>query len=61
MVQVNIKGEKPTDPTDGHNWVSGRTEEEALDNAVKRFKVGKDKITLTQDPDVLDTWFSSGE
>ena len=34
--------------------------EEAIANAAKKFKVDKKKITLTQDEDVLDTWFSSG-
>uniref|UniRef100_A0A8K9Y0Q1 valine--tRNA ligase n=1 Tax=Oncorhynchus mykiss TaxID=8022 RepID=A0A8K9Y0Q1_ONCMY len=51
-----------TDPSDmdGHYWVSGRTEEEARDKAAKRFNVSTDKVTLRQDEDVLDTWFSSG-
>jgi valyl-tRNA synthetase len=39
--------------------VSGRSEEEALEQAAARFGVDKSKITLTQDEDVLDTWFSS--
>ena len=48
------------DRTDGRYWVSGRTKEEALDKAVKKFPdVPKDKIRLEQDPDVLDTWFSA--
>lgn len=41
-------------------WVVGRTEDEALNRAVEKFDVGKDKIELAQDEDVLDTWFSSG-
>uniref|UniRef100_A0A8C4DJQ8 valine--tRNA ligase n=1 Tax=Dicentrarchus labrax TaxID=13489 RepID=A0A8C4DJQ8_DICLA len=45
---------------DGHYWVCGRTEEEAREKAAKRFNVSADKITLRQDEDVLDTWFSSG-
>uniref|UniRef100_A0A8C5HGB0 Valine--tRNA ligase n=1 Tax=Gouania willdenowi TaxID=441366 RepID=A0A8C5HGB0_GOUWI len=45
---------------DGHYWVSGRSEEEARAKAAKRFNVSTDKITLKQDEDVLDTWFSSG-
>ena len=45
---------------DGEFWVSGRTEEEALEKAVKKFGFSKEKISLQQDPDVLDTWFSSG-
>uniref|UniRef100_A0A4W4E4B6 Valine--tRNA ligase n=1 Tax=Electrophorus electricus TaxID=8005 RepID=A0A4W4E4B6_ELEEL len=45
---------------DGHYWVSGRSEEEAKEKAAKRFNVTMDKISLRQDEDVLDTWFSSG-
>ncbi|KAK8402179.1 hypothetical protein O3P69_001346 [Scylla paramamosain] len=41
-------------------WVSGRTEEEARQKAASKFNVSPDKIKLQQDPDVLDTWFSSG-
>ncbi|XP_072015193.1 valine--tRNA ligase-like [Amphiura filiformis] len=47
------------DENDNHYWVSGRTEEEARKNAAERFKVSEDKISLKQDEDVLDTWFSS--
>jgi len=39
-------------------WVVGRTDEEAMARAQAKFP-GK-KVTLTQDDDVLDTWFSSG-
>uniref|UniRef100_A0A8C2XH34 valine--tRNA ligase n=1 Tax=Cyclopterus lumpus TaxID=8103 RepID=A0A8C2XH34_CYCLU len=45
---------------DGHYWVSGKSSEEAREKAAKRFNVSADKITLRQDEDVLDTWFSSG-
>ncbi|CAG5125802.1 unnamed protein product, partial [Candidula unifasciata] len=45
---------------DGNYWVSGRTEEEARSKAAARFGVDPSKLTLTQDEDVLDTWFSSG-
>ena len=41
-------------------WVVGRTEEEAMANAVEKFGVDAAKAKLTQDEDVLDTWFSSG-
>eukprot|EP00178_Gracilaria_changii_P010977 TRINITY_DN31659_c0_g3_i1.p1 TRINITY_DN31659_c0_g3~~TRINITY_DN31659_c0_g3_i1.p1 ORF type:complete len:1075 (-),score=200.71 TRINITY_DN31659_c0_g3_i1:2864-6088(-) len=41
-------------------WVVGRTETEAMDRAVKELGVEADHITLAQDEDVLDTWFSSG-
>uniref|UniRef100_A0AAZ3R9P3 Valine--tRNA ligase, mitochondrial n=1 Tax=Oncorhynchus tshawytscha TaxID=74940 RepID=A0AAZ3R9P3_ONCTS len=41
-------------------WVWGRSEEEARERAAGKYGVTADAITLTQDPDVLDTWFSSG-
>eukprot|EP00088_Acartia_fossae_P003005 TRINITY_DN11252_c0_g1_i1.p1 TRINITY_DN11252_c0_g1~~TRINITY_DN11252_c0_g1_i1.p1 ORF type:complete len:641 (+),score=87.25 TRINITY_DN11252_c0_g1_i1:1-1923(+) len=41
-------------------WVSGRTEQEAKAKAAKQLKVSEQDISLEQDPDVLDTWFSSG-
>ncbi|XP_043712744.1 valine--tRNA ligase, mitochondrial 1 [Telopea speciosissima] len=40
------------------HWVVGRNEEEALLEAKRMFS-GK-KFEMGQDPDVLDTWFSSG-
>ncbi|XP_019948459.2 valine--tRNA ligase [Paralichthys olivaceus] len=60
FVTVNDPSVKPGEDMDGHYWVSGRSEEEARDKAAKRFNVSADKITLRQDEDVLDTWFSSG-
>ncbi|XP_012272287.1 valine--tRNA ligase [Orussus abietinus] len=45
--------------SDDEYWVSGRTEAEARDKAAKKLGISPDKITLEQDPDVLDTWFSS--
>jgi len=39
-------------------WVVGRTEQDALKIAQERHPGAK--VALTQDPDVLDTWFSSG-
>ena len=38
---------------------SGSSEEIAREKAAERFGVSKDKISLRQDEDVLDTWFSS--
>jgi valyl-tRNA synthetase len=49
-------------PSEGgieEEWIVARTEEEALEKASKKYGAPKDKITLTQDEDVLDTWFSS--
>jgi len=40
--------------------VIARTEEDAKKIAASRFKVDDSQITLIQDEDVLDTWFSSG-
>merc|ERR1712106_841806 len=57
---VSVKGEGAADATDNKYWVSGRTEEEAKSRAAARFKVKERSIVLSQDPDVLDTWFSSG-
>ncbi|KAF5368392.1 hypothetical protein D9758_002352 [Tetrapyrgos nigripes] len=54
---VRIEG-KEQDPTDGNNWVVGRTIEQAEERA-KALAAGA-KFILEQDEDVLDTWFSSG-
>ncbi|TKA78490.1 Valine--tRNA ligase, mitochondrial [Cryomyces minteri] len=54
---VKVEGENGDD-TDDNLWVTGRTEEEAKAKADKKFS-GK-KFELVRDPDVLDTWFSSG-
>ncbi|XP_038672874.1 valine--tRNA ligase [Scyliorhinus canicula] len=45
---------------DGNYWVSGQTEEIARRKAARKFSVSPDQISLRQDEDVLDTWFSSG-
>uniref|UniRef100_A0A7N6FDZ8 Valine--tRNA ligase, mitochondrial n=1 Tax=Anabas testudineus TaxID=64144 RepID=A0A7N6FDZ8_ANATE len=41
-------------------WVWGRSEDEARHRAAAKYGLKAEDITLTQDPDVLDTWFSSG-
>lgn len=57
---VRIDGDA-NDKTVDDRWVSGRSEDEAKERAIKKFSnVSPDKITLEQDEDVLDTWFSSG-
>lgn len=50
--------DQPRDDSDAERWVAGRTLEEAEKKAKAKFP-GK-KIQLSQDPDVLDTWFTSG-
>lgn len=51
--------DKP-DTTNDHHWAVGGSEEEIYERLMKEHNVTKDKITLIQDEDVLDTWFSSG-
>jgi len=58
--RVSING---NEVEDSNGWVVGRSEEEARKNAEKKFCVDgvtADQLTLSQDEDVLDTWFSSG-
>lgn len=59
-VNFNDIKKRPENISDEELWVVGRTETEALEKAVKKFNVEKNEITLKQDEDVLDTWFSSG-
>ncbi|XP_014480884.1 PREDICTED: valine--tRNA ligase isoform X1 [Dinoponera quadriceps] len=40
-------------------WVSAHSETEAKEKAAKRLGVDASEIIANQDPDVLDTWFSS--
>ncbi|KCV72560.1 valyl-tRNA synthetase [Fonticula alba] len=47
-------------PDDDARWIAARSADEALDQAAKNFGVARDQITVEQDSDVLDTWFSSG-
>lgn len=42
------------------HWISGRNESEARTKAAAKFGVPEADVTLEQDEDVLDTWFSSG-
>lgn len=45
---------------DNKYWVSATSVAEARTKAALRFNVNESKISLSQDEDVLDTWFSSG-
>lgn len=40
-------------------WVSAHSEIEAKEKAAKKLGVDVSEIIAEQDPDVLDTWFSS--
>lgn len=54
---IRLEGDA-NDSVDDDRWVVGRTEEEAMNRATKKFP--DTKFKLIRDPDVLDTWFSSG-
>ncbi|KAJ1950987.1 valine--tRNA ligase [Linderina macrospora] len=54
---VRIEGQD-NDASSSDYWVVGHDEAEARQRAEKKFPGAK--FTLEQDPDVLDTWFSSG-
>jgi len=57
---VDVKGSPPGDRTDKTRWVVGRTREEAEGRAAVLMGRPAAELELSQDEDVLDTWFSSG-
>ncbi|KYQ93821.1 valyl tRNA synthetase [Tieghemostelium lacteum] len=58
---VAVKGIN-SNPYDTTQWVVGSSLENAIENAIKKYNLtSRDQIeSIEQDPDVLDTWFSSG-
>jgi valyl-tRNA synthetase len=52
--------DSPKDLPEEEMWIVARNMEEAVSKAESKFNLTKDKFTLHQDEDVLDTWFSSG-
>ncbi|XP_069630097.1 valine--tRNA ligase, mitochondrial isoform X2 [Haliaeetus albicilla] len=56
-VGVPLAGSPPEHP-DGL-WVVGRSEAEARASAARTLRCPPEELQLQQDPDVLDTWFSS--
>ncbi|VDP29588.1 unnamed protein product [Schistosoma mattheei] len=58
-VSIRRPGVDNLEPTDHNSWVVGHTIEEALQKACDKFHCSPDNLTLNQDNDVLDTWFSS--
>lgn len=48
------------DPANNGRWVVARSEAAARTIAAQKFGVSEADVTLNQDEDVLDTWFSSG-
>lgn len=59
FVTINDPSIQPGDDLNEKYWVSAKSEDQARRKAAERFGVGEDKISLRQDEDVLDTWFSS--
>ncbi|CAG2100961.1 unnamed protein product [Medioppia subpectinata] len=57
---AKVKGQAFDETKAEEHWISGRTEEEARQKAAKKFNASPKDIDLSQDEDVLDTWFSSG-
>jgi len=53
-----VKGQAASD--EEKYWIVAEDEKDAMTEACKRFNEKPENITLEQDPDVLDTWFSSG-
>lgn len=60
--RVLVDGKRADDDSDGHWWVVASSAEEAIQLAKNRFgsELDSSKISVEQDEDVLDTWFSSG-
>jgi len=56
---VTLKGEAKSGTEDPERWIVARSEEDAKAKAALKFKVPTSDITVVQDPDVLDTWYSS--
>ena len=58
---MTTKGHVAPDNALGTHWVVGRNYGEALAAAKAKFpSIKEEDLILEQDPDVLDTWFSSG-
>ncbi|XP_031950189.1 valine--tRNA ligase [Corvus moneduloides] len=60
FVTINDPRVPPGQDEDDRFWVSGRSEDEARAKAAAAFGVPPELVSLRQDEDVLDTWFSSG-
>ncbi|XP_043940397.1 valine--tRNA ligase, mitochondrial [Protopterus annectens] len=59
--KVSFPGSEDIEKSDsGSLWIVGRTQAEARSRAAETLKRREEELTLHRDPDVLDTWFSSG-
>lgn len=54
-----IPAYKVSNQTGNSKWISAVSEEDALAKAKRNYFSGEDSLTIEQDQDVLDTWFSS--
>lgn len=57
--RVSVTSQPPPAQGQSEVWVSGRTEAEARTKAAVKLGVAVSDVRMTQDEDVLDTWFSS--
>lgn len=59
LVTVKGKLDNP-DPSNNDHWIAAKSETEAIKKASEKWKCDEKDISVKQDSDVLDTWFSSG-
>ncbi len=57
---ATVKGQPAPDASQSGNWFVARSAEEAVKLAAAKLGADPKDVTVEQDPDVLDTWFSSG-
>ena len=58
---VTIKGKLDNpDPSNNDHWIAANSEDEAIKKASEKWKCDEKDVSVKQDTDVLDTWFSSG-
>eukprot|EP00667_Euglena_gracilis_P001454 EG_transcript_1453 len=57
---IDFRGEPAGAKSDVTRWVVGRTLDEVKQRAAEKFGRPVEDLILSQDEDVLDTWFSSG-
>lgn len=57
---ITFNDNSHNDLSEDNRWISARSEDEAKNKAALKFNVSIENISSKQDPDVLDTWFSSG-
>ena len=59
LIKIKGKLENP-DINNNDHWVAAKSSQEAIEKAAKKFGCDPNLISVSQDEDVLDTWFSSG-